>query len=280
MSAETIITHLIDGNPQWIKTCELFNWIWKAYVIPRAKIKEVKQREELQTPSLYFLFGETEDELDQAYIWQSENGFNRVLEHTSKKDFWNIAVIFVSTANNLTAWDIRFLEFLACRRAQENWNYIVSNSISPKTNNLPQYQITSMEKFFDNINLLLSTLGFPVLKQKNIDEKEIIYSLTNRWASARWIYSEEWFTVLAWSRWPLELVKWTKENNGYAMRHRPKLIKAWLIKQQWEEIIFLKDHTFSSPSGASDVVVWRSTNWWTTWKDAQWKTLHDNERVE
>ena len=53
---KTITTYLIDWNPSWIKTVELSNWVWKAIIIPRAKLKDAKQRNELFQPAIYFLF--------------------------------------------------------------------------------------------------------------------------------------------------------------------------------------------------------------------------------
>lgn len=58
---KTIITYLVDGNPTGIKTAELSNWIGKAIVIPRSKIKEAKDRGEVKQPAIYFLFGEDEN---------------------------------------------------------------------------------------------------------------------------------------------------------------------------------------------------------------------------
>ncbi len=44
--AKTIKIFLIDGEPNGLKTAELSNWVGQAVVIPRNKLKEIKQRPE------------------------------------------------------------------------------------------------------------------------------------------------------------------------------------------------------------------------------------------
>jgi len=52
---------LIDGEPNGRITGELSNWTGKAYKILRIKIKDSNEREELQNPGFYLLFGKNED---------------------------------------------------------------------------------------------------------------------------------------------------------------------------------------------------------------------------
>jgi len=105
---KTIITYLVDGNPQGIKTVELSNWIWKTISIPRANLKDVKNRTEINQPALYFLFGEDEKENKMAYIWEAENVIQRMADHDSKKEFWDTVIAFISTSNSLTKADMVF----------------------------------------------------------------------------------------------------------------------------------------------------------------------------
>lgn len=56
MAGKTITQFLVDGSPIGIKTIELSNWIGKALQIPRAKLKEAKNRPEMSQPAIYFLF--------------------------------------------------------------------------------------------------------------------------------------------------------------------------------------------------------------------------------
>src|SRR3989344_390609 len=92
--AKTIKIFLIDGEPNGLKTAELSNWVGQAVVIPRNKLKEIKQRPECNKPAVYFLVGKESEEalLPTAYVGEAENLWNRLSTHDSSKDFWQTAV--------------------------------------------------------------------------------------------------------------------------------------------------------------------------------------------
>lgn len=47
----------MDADPDGRMICELSNWTGKAYRIPRGKIKDCADREELKSTAIYLLFG-------------------------------------------------------------------------------------------------------------------------------------------------------------------------------------------------------------------------------
>jgi len=277
---KTIISHLVDGNPQWIKTVELLWRAWKAISIPRAKLKEAKSRSEINQPALYFLFGKDENDNEMAYIWEAENLITRIADHDSKKPFWDTVIAFVSTSNSLAKGDIKYLESRAVEKSKKANRYLLQNSTTPILNNLPEYQQAFMEDFLNNIDLLISAIWYPIMK--NIEKtnliRENVYYLKNRWSQASWVYSEDWFLVLKGSTWPKSMVQSTIDNKRMAFRHRPILFEKWVITEDWENVKFIQDYLFSSPSSASDIIVWRDTNWRLLRKDANGKTLDENER--
>ncbi len=80
---KTIKLFLIDGEPNGRITGELSNWTGKAYKIPRIKIKDSNDREELQNPGVYLLFGKNEEgksSLSEAEIadYMKLEGINRI----------------------------------------------------------------------------------------------------------------------------------------------------------------------------------------------------------
>lgn len=105
-----------------------------------------------------------------------------------------------------------------------------------------------------------------------------LYYLTMRWSNAKWIFNNWKILVFKWSIWPKILQNQEIENEWYAYRNRPKLINEWVIKEEGDNIIFIKDYEFDSPSSACSLVTWWSFNWWDVWKDENWKTLDENER--
>ncbi len=43
---KTISLFLMDGTPDGVVVCELFNWTGKGFKIPRSKLKELSDRQE------------------------------------------------------------------------------------------------------------------------------------------------------------------------------------------------------------------------------------------
>ena len=64
---------LMDGvaSGRWI--CELSNWNGKAYKIPRTEYSKCLTREVLRKPSIYFLFGYSENDKPRIYIGETED---------------------------------------------------------------------------------------------------------------------------------------------------------------------------------------------------------------
>lgn len=270
---KTITTYLLEWDPSGIKTVELSNWIWKAIIIPRAKLKEAKKRKEMQQVALYFLFWLNEQWENKVYIWQSENLIDRIWFHDLDKDFWDVIVAFIWKENYLTKADVKYLESKSIERAKKINRYILENWVIPVENCLPEHQKATMDKFFDNIDLLTSVIWYPILKEiENIKWKEKYY-LTAKWAEAEWIYTWEWFIVLKWSKisnMPIANV----HNLLKIKRDRERLISQWVIVD-W---IFTQDYSFGAPSTAANLIAWGSLNWWIEWKNKNKKTLNEMER--
>lgn len=276
---KTITTYLIDWSPTWIKTVELSNRIWKCVIIPRSKLKEMKERQEMTQPAIYFLFWIDEEWKNLAYIWEAENLINRLWNHDTNKDFWDIVIAFVSKDNNLTKADVKFLEAKAIEKAKKTNRYKLLNWIEPIPNNLPEYQVSTMNEFLENIDLLISAIWFPILKEivspnENSDQDNI-FSIKTRGTSWKWAYTDEWFLIFKWSKWIAEVVK---SFQWKAKRLRDELLEKWIIKIEWEYIIFIEDYLWSSPSFSASILTWRPTNWWIEWKNKDWKTLDEIER--
>ena len=275
---KTIITYLVDWNPTWIKTIELSNWIWKWIIIPRAKLKDSKTRDELNKPAIYFLFWENNDWEKLAYIWESENLINRIQNHDSNKSFWDVVIAFISKDNNLTKADVKYLESKAINKAKKIWIYNLENNVNPVENNLPEYQKSTMDEFINNIDLLISANWYPILKDIIINkiEKNDIYHCKWPDANSSWTYSSDWFLVFKWSETRKKL---SKTAWSWIEWMQKSLYSEWIIKElNNNKFIFTKDYLFKSPSASASLILSRRANWWLEWKDKNWKTLDENER--
>jgi len=282
--SKTIITYLIDWEPTGIKTVEFSNRLIKWIYIPRKDFKRALEREELKNSWVYLLLWEDEEWNLLAYIWQATILWKRLSDHykDTNKDFWNIAIAFTYKDGTLNESDINFIERELINEAKVAWRYKIKNWNWWNNWLIQEYRIPDMIEFINDLKILLESLGFKLFK-KLVDNKELenednIYYLTARWSNAKWVYTNEWFIVLKWSRWPKTLVDSMIKNKWYAFRNRPKLMEKWIIKEDGDEIVFQEDYLFKSPSWASDIIVWRSTNWWLLWKNKKWITLDEIER--
>jgi len=275
---KTITTYLVEWSPTWVKTVELSNWIWKAIIIPRTKLKDVKQRPEVLQPAIYFLFWTDDEWKNLAYIWEAENLINRIWNHDTNKDFWEVVIWFISKDNNLTKADVKYLEAKAIERAKISNRYILQNWIEPIPNNLPEYQVSTMNEFLDNIDLLISAIWYPILKEiKNIIEEknqENLYFLNSRWSNWKWFLHEEGFLVLKWTKLSPKWIIPYQQNLWYIEKNRNLLIKKWVIVED----TFKEDYIFKTPTYACNIIAWWNQNWWLEWKNNEWKTLQKIER--
>jgi len=98
---------------------------------------------------------------------------SRIITHDVQRDFWNLAIIFITKdPNELTKADIKFLESHSITRARQLARYDVLNAVEPLVNTLPEYRSATMLEFLENIDLLASALGFPLLKKPEVLEKK------------------------------------------------------------------------------------------------------------
>lgn len=59
--------------------------------------------------------------LPRAYIGQSGNVGNRLVQHNQGKDFWNRAMVVISLTNSMTQTHALFLEWFAIADRYQGW---------------------------------------------------------------------------------------------------------------------------------------------------------------
>ena len=135
---KTIKIFLIDGDPNGRMSCELSNWTGKAYKIPRIKIKNCSDRDDLTGTGVYLLFGKNEDDKDQVYIGEAETILKRLNQHLTQKDFWNETIVFVSKDENLNKAHIKYLENRLHDIAKSTGRYLIENANTPTQSSISE----------------------------------------------------------------------------------------------------------------------------------------------
>ncbi len=278
---KTIKIFLIDGEPNGRMSCELSNWSGKAYKIPRIKIKDCSDRNDLISTGVYLLFGKDEDGKNLVYIGEAESILKRLNQHLNQKDFWNEVIIFISKDENLNKAHVKYLENRLHEIALSSKRYIVENSITPTQSSVSESDRAEMEEFIENIKMLVNTLGHKVFDEKRdfkLKQKvETFIIKAARGADGQGQPTSDGFVVFKGSKAASTIV------NSMApsfIKFRQKLIDEGVLTDKIEYFEFSDDYIFSSPSTAAIIVMGRSANGLSEWKLKDGKTLKEFESNE
>jgi hypothetical protein len=186
-------------------------------------------------------------------------------------------LLFVSKDDNLNKAHIKFLEFTIYAKAAEVGRYELRNGNTPNKPAISAMEQAAMTEFFENLQLLVGALGYkvfePLVSPMTPDAKE--YMLTAaRGANARAVMASDGMVVLKGSTAAGSEAPSTPEP---VTRLRQLLAADGVLVPQNGNLVFARDHLFSSPSAAAGVVLGRSANGWVEWKDSSGHTLKDNE---
>ena len=282
----TILTILHDNSATGIKTIEFSNRLVKGISIPRSELKKlnIKTLPEITYSWVYFLIGETEDDELRVYIGQAVNLQKRLEQHTKSEDkeFWTIAIAFTTKEAGLNESDINYLEKELINRATKTERCIIENKNTWNTCLIPLHKKADMEDFIYDLEILLGSLGYlfltPFINSKSHQEHKEEFYLKIKGNLAIGYLTQEGFLIKKGSTWPKDMVPSAIRNQDYCYRHRPRLIENWIIEERGEQIIFLKDYLFNSPSWAWCVVTGSSCSWRTEWKNKEGVNLSERFR--
>jgi hypothetical protein len=269
---KSISLFLMDGTPEGVVACELYNWTGKGFRIPRSRLRDLSQRQDLRKAGVYFLVGKNEEDSDVVYIGEAEDVYKRILQHQDK-DFWSEALAFVSKDDNLNKAHIKYLEFRLHKKAVEASRCELFNNNTPNCPTISEPDQAAMSEFAENLRLLVGAMGYKIFQSltKSRGTKHDKYFISAaRGAKAVAVLTSEGIVVLKDSQiatsevpsTPLPVVKKRKDLNY-----------AGVLK----DAKFTKDYLFSSPSMAAAVIMGRSANGLIEWKKEDGTTLRDNQ---
>jgi hypothetical protein len=283
-SGKKITLFLVDGEPDGRKIISLAGWTGQGLIFPRNKLKEMGSDNIARQPAVYFLFGrESEDSfITSAYIGEAENLLDRLSTHNNdkSKDFWYMTVAFVSSDESLTKAHVKYLESRCVELANEakHFGYTLKNSAGSLTPHLPQADIPVMEEFVKNIGLLLGTVGYPLLQKLEakmiVDHEDPLFTIQNKDGTAKGTarMTNEGFIVYR------GLIINGRQSPKVSERNErlvAKLSAEGIIEKNGDGYIFVRDHIFTTPSAAGDLILGYSENGWMMWKTIDGRTLDE-----
>ncbi len=297
----TIQIFLPAGDPRGIRVAALTTSIVQVIEVPRPLMSQFLQMPESKQVGVYYLIGDDEEK-DQlsVYIGQTGSLGKRLNEHDldPKREFWNRALVAISLTHSLTQTHATYLEWCSIQQANSAQRYSVENGNVGSKPYTPASLEADCQEIFDTIRTLVATMGQPVFEplavrrvepavgpvgsaagvpeQSTTADPVLLLHCERPGASAKAQYTEEGVVVLKGSRGRGETAPSMIPMS--AGRNRQRLIDAGTLIMEGNAYVFQKDVLFGSPSGASDVVLGRSSNGWLEWKDVNGKTLDELKR--
>ncbi|MBQ0159429.1 MAG: GIY-YIG nuclease family protein [Bacteroidales bacterium] len=270
----TIHTELIEGTLSGARNIYMgANSTCHLYVIPRTEISLANNIADIAgQPAFYILIGDTNGLKSEAYIGQTTDFANRKNDHIQKKDFWSVALVFVSDNHKIYGDDVKYLEYLGIELAQSVDSFSLLNGANPRKPNIAPYRVNDMEVFFRDIQLLTRFYGcgiFDAPVAKPHPEHLFYVHATDRPAEGIGYYDEcsKQFVLVKGSVIASEVVSSFK-----ATAARQKFIKEH-CKTDKGRIVLQHNVPMDSPSGASGIILGRPSNGWDDWKDSDGNKL-------
>jgi hypothetical protein len=168
MPGRTIRLFLVDGNPAGLIMAEVGGWTGKVMVVPRTALVAFLKRPEAQNVAVYVLSGPDPNDAFRSlvYVGESETIGRRLREHDADeaKDFFDRAIIFISKDDNLTRSHVRHLEQLLTARIRDAERTTLMHTNQPGGATLPEMDISDMQIYFDQIEVILPVLGLDILR--------------------------------------------------------------------------------------------------------------------
>ena len=259
-----------DGTGDGIATAELSNWNGEAIKIPRRDMDVcAKEFEEVTGAGVYFLLCEKENTNgDSVYIGETENVLKRLLQHIQdynagkEKFYWHTAIAFLG--KDLNKANIRFIENELVETAKGLGVDVLTKNTFKETV-LKKSQKDAALEFIDNMKTLLHALGYTMLKEKQQETSDtVLLHLNGKNAEATGYVSANGVTVIKGSRVSEEVLDSLKKHLKCYADLRQQLENDGIIKDR----LFQTNYEFRSPSAAACVILGRSSNGMTSWKNA------------
>ena len=268
-----------SGEPEALRIVEKSNWTGQGLVFPRAQYAEARKRQELDRAGVYVLWGPGEsDQLPRVYVGEGDMVRPRLDQHAKQKDFWTHAVVFTSKDQYLNKAHVQYMEARLVTLAVEAKRAEVDNGNHPQMPTLSEADAADAEGFLGDLLLCLPVVGLNLFeKGKASATRSRDLFLKAKGIEARGIDGVEGFVVRAGS---VAVKDEVASCPGYLVELRRTLVRQGVLEQESSGYRVTQDYTFASPSMAAGVMLGRSSNGRTEWKDSKGRALKDIQEAE
>lgn len=282
MNGKQVKLFLVDGTPGGLTTAEITNWTGSVLSARRSDLAELLRREEAERTGAYLLLGEDEDAVGdtRCYVGEADVVATRLRAHAKEKPFWSQVVLITSKDTNLTKSHVRYLESRLIELAQQAGRVTLENGTAPPRPRLPEADVSDMEYFLGELQIVLPVLGVNVIRVRAARSQAVasppsespVFTLTNKHKSvdARAQQIDGEFIMLSGS---VVVSTWHGVGNAlstqkayasYRAQHEG-LVADGSIVVEGGTARTTRDIVFGSPSTAGAVALGRSCNGRVEW---------------
>ena len=287
MSGKSLRIFVTGNSPRSIKKITEFNWSGHAFYGTRDQLKQILERPESEGTGIYFLLSDTNTDVVQMYVGETENFSRRIRNHNHRKDWWTHFIVFQSEGSSLNKARVLYLEYVFWKKANESTQIELRNEQVPKEPILSEEDVADLKIFKENILYILEAmnLGYFTHSGTNIvhnDSVESEYTITLPKSDYK-AYMEkvgDLYILKAGSYLrKVPVNSFEKSNKGY-FRKWSKITNSELVENINEKVCkLIKDLEFTSPSAAAAIVKGRSINGAEEWKNTE-SGLSINEELQ
>ncbi|GAA2884063.1 GIY-YIG nuclease family protein [Pseudonocardia halophobica] len=274
MSGKQIKLFLVEGTPGGLTTAEIPNWTGHVVTASRSDIAKLLSRDEAERTGVYFLLGSSELGETRCYIGEADVVRDRLKQHVKGKDFWDRVVVVTSKDANITKAHGRYLEARLIALVKQAGRVTVENSQAPDVPKLPEADVSDMNEFVAQLQIVLPVLGINAIRVKPSPkapaepQESPVFRLLNAKlgvdAQAQQVDGE--FTVLAGSKIVAVFPPGSPKHSAstakqHAARHAEfeRLLADGSIVVEDGNGRVARDIVFTSPSAAGSVLQGRAS---------------------
>ncbi|SFU42832.1 protein of unknown function [Methylobacterium sp. 174MFSha1.1] len=218
----------------------------------------------------------------RVYVGESDSFIDRIKSHAkdASKDFWSRVCVVTSKDANLTKSHVRYLEhrFVELTKGADRANLAIGNEPGRKA--LPESDISDMEFFIAQVEVILPVVGFDFLRPKGRvtapatpskeaeqasgSPLELVFASDKLGYKAMAVEVDGEVTVLEGST---ATAKSDFASKGYSSLRDQLIAEGRLVLVPVSQLLrFRVAVTFTSASAAAAVVANRNTNERTAWR--------------
>ncbi len=268
---------LAEGTPTGILTAEIVNWTGQVLAAPRGRLDTALKRKELSRTGIYILYGHNlQSSLPSVYVGEGDDIAKRLRAHATddQKDYWDRFVAVTNKDMNLTKAHVKYLESRLISTLRDAKKSRIENKTDPEFDRLPEADISDMEAFLEELQLVLPVIGVDFFrkvssqsefapKNESVPPQTFILYHKKKGIDARAVEVDGEFVLKAGSVGDLHE---TISFRDFLKERREQLIETGRARKlTGNRFELIEDVAFSSPSGAAVFLFGTSRNGRSDW---------------